>query len=204
MESWMNLAKMCERCWAIGEKINLSNIQRNPKVGRGAVDYYTFLAGFVRFHEFSTIVEVGTHFGGSALAMLAGGSEKIRLMVTVDISDLSNEYLQGKDKIAKVVGDGSQLETAEIVFEKIGSPIDFLFIDTKHTYQCTFNTFKHFNTKLMPTWIIFDDIALNEEMETAWSEISKQFGPENFINVATAVPQARRGKAGFGLIRARQ
>jgi predicted O-methyltransferase YrrM len=198
----MNLPKLCNESWKIGETINLSSIQRNPTVGKGATDYYHFLAGFVRFNSIQTVVEVGTHFGGSALAMLAGGSGRMQLIVTVDISDQSEPYLRGKEKIIKVVGDGASRETAEAVLGKIGTGVDLLYIDTLHTYQCTFETFATFYPLLKPKWIILDDITLNDEMKSAWTDITSRFVPESCVNVAALIPSVRRGRAGFGLIAA--
>jgi cephalosporin hydroxylase len=200
----MDLAKLCNECWTAGQDIDLSNIQRNPAVNKGVVDYYFFLAGFVRFNRISTIVEVGTHYGGSALAMLAGGGEQLDRIITVDVSNASDPYLKGKDKIIKVVGDGSQQATAAAVLQKIGAGgrADLLYIDTLHTYKCTSDTFHAFYPSLRPKWVIFDDITLNDEMAAAWKEVTSKFGPDDSINVASAVPAARKGRAGFGLIRA--
>jgi hypothetical protein len=67
------------KAWTIGKSIDLSNIGYGPAHWKGGerfvsspYPYYSFLAGLVQSQNCKRIFEIGTHYGGSALAMMRG------------------------------------------------------------------------------------------------------------------------------------
>lgn len=92
----MSLEDIVAVAWLAGMAVDLAGIQFGPGVPGpqnkalvpGPHPYYCFLAGLVRSQGCSRILEIGTHFGGSALSMLRGIGDPARAkLVTVDITD---------------------------------------------------------------------------------------------------------------------
>ncbi|HPG89300.1 MAG TPA: hypothetical protein PLD46_06570 [Hyphomicrobium sp.] len=101
-----------------GFSIDLDHCVYGPATGgnRGYIDetmsYYRLLAGHCALTNAHTVMEVGTHYGGSTLALLSGlraGSAKDPLVVTMDITDLNRERLAKEREIHKVIGDATEL-----------------------------------------------------------------------------------------------
>ena len=89
------LPDIVNEAWGAGQALDLANIGYGPvhwntgeRFRTRPDPYYFFLAGLVRSQGFRRIFEVGTHYGGSALAMMRGFAEpESARIVTVDISD---------------------------------------------------------------------------------------------------------------------
>jgi hypothetical protein len=203
-----NLAEMVRAAWIAGKDIPLSNAVYGPAHwpdGKRFCDepftYYYFLAGLVRLQGCRRMVEIGTHFGGSTLAMLHGvlkaSSAKI---VTIDITDL-NPVLHSTPGIIKLTGDANSDEQIKRIFVHFGGePIDLLFIDADHSFLPTITNFALYVALLRPRLVVIDDVKLNEGMRDTWRVIRTAYG-ENAIDCDSVIPEVRMpNNVGFGLV----
>jgi hypothetical protein len=198
------------QAWTTGKDIDLSNIGYGPAHWTGGEKfvaspspYYFFLAGLVRSQRCTRIFEVGTHYGGSTLAMMHGiaDSDKAKI-VTVDVTDL-NPALRGVTSIKKIVGDAN----TEYVIKKSLSyfdeePIDLIFIDADHQFLPTITNLGLYSTLLRPRMIVIDDIVINDSMRTMWNVLRATYGAEA-VNCVDVIPEIRSSACGFGLLRLR-
>lgn len=200
------------RCaWKIGRTIDLTG------VGYGRVHwdnfqdiitepfpYYFFLAGFANLSQAGRMCEIGTHWGGSTLALRRGVASGIDPdIVTIDFSRKSR--LDQEEGIHKIVGEGGSRSVLQTVVEHFGrqAGIDLLFIDSHHTFSATFSQYCEYTTLLRPRFAILDDISLNAEMAEAWQLIEKTVSPGEALDASEVVRDIRDGQ-GFGLVRFRQ
>jgi hypothetical protein len=204
------LSDIVEKAWKIGQTIDLSDISYGPAHWKGnekfcnaQFPYYFFLAGLVRSQNFKRILEIGTHYGGSARSMLRGISDpNDAKLVTVDITDINPELHQLAG-ITKIVGDANKEATLQkIIVCLVGDPIDMIYIDADHRFLPTIVNVALYSMLLGPSLVIVDDITLNENMRAMWNVVCAAYGSEA-INCADVISAIRPQGVGFGLIRFR-
>lgn len=206
------LSTIVREAWADGQDIDLTEIGygrihwgNRADIRDDPLPYYHFLAGIVHRFGFSSILEIGTHWGGATRAMWHGmadhGSAKI---VTVDLTTDSDEALQTYPGIVKIVGNGN----SEDVFTKVlaafaNTPVDLVYIDASHELMATVTSFAVYRMALRPRLIICDDVNLNEGMKRAWQLIQAALPQGDTINAAEVVQAIRptRDNPGFGVAR---
>ncbi len=196
----------------MGQEINLSGIGYGRVHWESATDvclepfnYYYFLAGLVRVLKAQSIVEVGTHQGGSARAMAAGFEDPARgKVVTFDITRDGVELLAGHPTIRPYNLDANSDQAYRACLEEFCEPsVDMAFIDAAHEYDGTMKNFL-FCSRLSPAYFVFDDICLNEGMRGFWKEVCSRYG-DNALDVSDLLPEVRTGgvgNPGFGILRA--
>lgn len=196
----MTLIDLIERAWTEGTTVTLEGIGR---LGRStaAPDYYRFLFGLCRVLGARRILEIGTDYGGSILAMRHAIEGEELALVTVDVTNASDEQLTGHPEIIKVLGDCRGSETIEMVLRRLSPPIDLLYIDTEHDFENTMASYAIYNSLLAPKHLVFDDITLNEEMRIFWGIMKARYG-NRAVNAVEVVPaiRAHPRNPGFGVI----
>ncbi len=197
----MTLQEICTNAIQTGRDIDLAGCDYGPHKRTnqhlGIQPYYYFLAGLVRSLGLRNILEIGTSFGGSILAMSRGcGIETpgVRL-VTVDKVDIAGEPLISQKKITRLLGDSLAEATLKQVQKHLSAPIDLLYIDSKHSREHVLGNITNYGKALRPRLIVLDDIHLNEEMEGIWAELKAQYG-ERAYDVSGLAERA----CGFGVI----
>lgn len=210
-EETAGLRDIVNQAWSAGQKFDLPDAVYGPahweggeRFGNKPYPYYFFLAGFVSTQRCKRILEIGTHFGGSTLAMLRGvGGNGGAHIVTADIFDL-NKKLHETPGITKLTGDAnSEAMIKDIALRFNHEPIDLLYADADHRFEPTVINIALVCLLLRPRFVIIDDIVLNPEMSTMWDLLSATYAAEA-VNCVDVVPQIRGAKVGFGLIRLRQ
>jgi len=75
----VDLRRLVELDWQAGQLIDLTGVGYGrihwgnlTDISTPTVPYYQFLAGLAAFIEAETALEIGTHWGGSAVAILRG------------------------------------------------------------------------------------------------------------------------------------
>jgi len=181
----------------------LSPFLPDPQVRFEVVPYYHFLTGFVETLDLRQIVEVGTYFGGSTLAMRLG---QLQLenpadtrLVTVDIKHFRPSVLQPAHGVTRVFGNSVSGEVLRKVQAGVQAPIDMLYLDATHFYEEVKAEFDRYIELFQPTFVVLDDIHLNDSMERFWSEVVEDYGPLAYDATAAA---HREPAAGFGLVHA--
>ncbi len=150
----------------------------------------------------TSVIEIGTHWGGSAVALMRGmlSQQTSPLLVTIDITTESDHYLPAQPEsrfITKIVGDANRPEIVDQVRASVRQA-DLLFIDASHSAKPTLlNTFLY-GLLFKPKVVLLDDITHNESMKAAWA-ILRAIYPHQSVDCATVVPAIRR-REGFGLI----
>jgi hypothetical protein len=204
------LDEVIKQAWEAGQHMDLSDIGYGPAHWEGGdrfvtapTEYYCFLAGLVRSQGYRRIFEIGTHYGGSTLAMLRGVDDPAEAkIVTVDITDL-NPSLKSEQSIDRIVGDAN---TEYIVRKSITyfdeEPIDLMFIDADHQFQPTITNFCLYGMLLRPRMVVLDDIVLNHSMIAMWNVLCATYGAEA-VNCVDIIPEIRISGSGFGLVRLR-
>jgi predicted O-methyltransferase YrrM len=177
----MNLQTISEAAALAGKQIDLTGCDYGPHRLSGrylkAQPYYRFLAGFVRTLGIGKILEIGTSYGGSIMAMNrgCGGDLPGAQLVTVDKVDIAGEGVASLTHIKRVHGDSLAPETLRQVKEHLTGPIDLIYVDSKHSYEHTKGNVEIYATEFRPRFVILDDIRLNEEMVRYWSEAQERF-----------------------------
>ena len=205
-----NLKSIAEQAMAEGQKIDLSGCcYGETDWDSSFIDYpgkyYFFLAGFVRTLKITSILEIGTHYGGSIMSMSKGlikNNQEYKL-ATIDKIYKNEEGFKKYPSIKRITGESFNRKVIKEALGYFDSPIDLLFIDATHTYKHTKKHIKVYGKKLNPRYIILDDIHLNSDMEKLWNEIIEKFKNRAF----DASEISKRGKwdgspgtAGFGVI----
>ena len=195
--------------WTAGQSFDLSGVGygrahwgNTGEVSTKPTAYYPFLAGVAAHIGATATIEIGTHWGGSAVALMRGmlSRQPAPLLVTVDITTESDNYLPAQPEyrfIRKIVGDANRPETVEQVRAFVRKA-DLLFIDAAHSATPTLlNTFLY-GLLFKPKVVLLDDITHNESMRAAWA-VLRAIYPYQSVDCATIVPAIRR-REGFGLI----
>ena len=197
----MTLQSISEAAAAAGRNIDLNGCDYGPHKRSGlylkAQAYYYFLAGFTQTLGMKTILEIGTSYGGSIMALDrgCGGNLPGVKLVTVDKTDIAGDSVKALTHIKRVYGNSLAPATLAEVKTHLRSPIDLLYIDSKHSYEHTTENLRIFAGEFHPHYVILDDIHLNPEMERAWTEIQGKFG--EFAYDASSVADRPNG---FGIL----
>jgi len=205
------LKKIVKQAWIVGNQIDLSDCtygiwHDGKKVFSQPSSYYYFLAGMVRTHRMSRILEIGTYRGGSIMSMHRAVEDKsVAKLVTIDINLFEEERLKNFTEIERITGDAVSTQViSEVVKKFAGEPIDLIYIDGDHKYESTIAAYGIYTTLLKPRFVIFDDITLNDSMFRMWREVLRTQG-ERVINAVEVEPSIRpeQTNPGFGLIQIR-
>jgi cephalosporin hydroxylase len=100
------------------------------------------------------VLELGTRSGVSTAALLAGVERQGGIVVSVDIDDCST-VARGHQQWAFIQGDSTNKATVDAVSECMAhmeghSGIDFLLIDTFHTYEQSSAELELWNEQILP------------------------------------------------------
>lgn len=197
-----NLFNKCISAYEIGKNLDLKEViygKLNIHFLDFAPSYYFFLAGFVRIEKISKILEIGTHWGGSVMAMSKGidpaQTDKTKI-VTIDISIKNIDGFKNYSNIIRIKGDSiSNAVVNDVKNIYMNECIDLLYIDAIHEYEHTKQNIDIYSDILKPKYIILDDIHLNSSMEQLWNELKND---NNLITCDISALIER--KAGMGLI----
>ena len=195
------------KAYRLGHELDLSGCVYGPTTDarrsflNETMPYYRLLAGHVAETNASRIVEIGTHYGGSALAMAAGfrGNTSGRI-VTMDIAGLEHASLRSDPRITKVVGDATELGFVRAVAARFPSPeIDLLYIDALKTPDFVLRTMRNvYDAGLRPNWLILDDIQTNGSMRALWSLLETEDREHTFL-ISDAYPEIRGPEIGYAI-----
>lgn len=205
------LKEIVKQAWTVGNQIDLNDCtygvwHDGKTVFSKPSSYYYFLAGMVRSHRLSRILEIGTYRGGSIMAMHRAVEDKsVAKIVTIDVNLFEEERLKSFTNIERITGDGVSAKVISEVVKKFDAePIDLIYIDGDHTYESTIAAYGIYTTLLKPRFVIFDDVTLNDSMFRMWRELLRTQGARA-INVVEVEPSIRSEATnpGFGLIQIR-
>lgn len=191
--------------WELGQSFNLDECLYGLPHWVGdppdrPYPYYFFLAGMAASQNCRNALELGTHMGGSTLAIRKGIRHKLDAIVTIDLTDLSDPVLQQYPEITKIQGSASDPAIISRVIEIFeGKRIDLLYIDTFHDYENTMQHYGIFNTLLRPKVVIFDDIFLTPSMRKMWLDIRRAL-PRQSSDTTVVSDEIRNLDAGFGVV----
>ncbi len=200
-----SLQDICEQAMSTGQIIDLKGCFYGPWHSQEGFNvnpenYYFFLAGLVRSQKWTHILEIGTHWGGSILAMnkgLCGEETQKDKLVTVDITNNNEKALKGYPHIIRIQGDALSKATIRKVFNNFTRDIDFLYIDSIHEYGHVAACIANYANKLHPKYIVLHDIHINESMKKIWSRLQEDFKDTAFD--ATEISRSEKA-VGLGII----
>ena len=195
-----------------GRAIDLDHCVYGPATGgrRGYINetlpYYRLLAGHVLHTGARVVLEIGTHYGGSTLAMLEGmralrRNEELRI-VTVDVTSLNQERLGEEVEIRRLIGDARSPDVTSSIRALLPtSAVDLLYIDALKEPAFLVQVIGNLHAAgVTANWIILDDALANSAMQGFWQAIEARM-PELSLQVAQEFPHIRDPKTGFGVIR---
>ena len=197
----MTLQNHCEAAEKAGRDIDLTGCDYGPhkrtNLHLGIQPYYHFLAGFAQTTGCRKVLEIGTSYGGSMMAINRGcGADRQSLtLVTVDKADLAGPGLNALTHVKRLLGDSLLPVTIDQVRIHISAPIDLLYIDSKHSYDHVTANIRSYGGEFRPRFLILDDIHLNAEMEKLWQETTVKYREQAF----DASELAQR-PVGFGVV----
>jgi len=195
----IGIKELCRNAKIIGDTIDITGCRygmhdrTNTYIGETV--YYSFLAGFVKLINAKQILEIGTHYGGSVMAMERGTNTDAKI-VTIDIKFKDSVALSEYKNIKRVTGDSTSPAVVKEVDKYLEPPIDLMFIDSLHTKNFVFLNMKRYG-KLLPKYIVFDDIHINATMNDLWSKLISKYTNYDLSSIVD------REKAGFGIIQLR-
>jgi predicted O-methyltransferase YrrM len=161
--------------------------------------YYFFLAGLASSQHCRRVLEIGTHMGGSTLAIRKGIGDALDCLVTIDLTDLSDRMLGNHSDIKKIQGSASDPTVISRVVELFGGhAIDLLYVDAVHDYENTIQQYGIYCTLLHPKVIVLDDIFLNQSMRRMWLDI-RRASPRETSDTTVVTEEIRAVDAGFGV-----
>ncbi len=203
-----DLHEMVSAADRIGQSIDIRDAHYGPaswgkkEFVTAPSPYYYFLAGWCTLTKASKVIEVGTHFGGSTLALLAGmdKTDDARL-VTMDVTDLNKERLAEEPIVTKIVGSGADADIQEQAVSQLnGAGCDLLYVDALKDQQFVFDVLEGF-AKLTPIrYAILDDINITASMRSMWAEVRERYG-DDALDITESHPSVRAENVGFGVIR---
>jgi predicted O-methyltransferase YrrM len=196
--------------YALGQELDLRDCVYGPATGgnRGYINetlsYYHLLAGHVLKTKAASVLEVGTHYGGSTLALLAGlraGGEEEGRIVTMDVTRLNEERLAVEPEIRRLVGDARDPASIRAARALLGSErVDLLYIDALKDPAFVLETIRNVvDAGLAIEWIILDDVQTNDAMRGFWADIEREFD-ESALLISRDYPHMRNPEMGYGII----
>lgn len=192
------LRKLCETAYQVGSQMNLEGVHYGPhsrtKRYYETIPYYFLLAGLAKVGNMRKALDIGTHYGGSAMA-ISRGMEGKGIIVTVDISMHNMTMLLKYPDIRRVQGNSLTLATAREVYQLLPEGVDMIYIDSFHDYDNVKQNIELYG-KLSPRLIVFDDIRINESMVKVWTELKKS-------HVAYDATELCCRNCGFGVLKVR-
>lgn len=157
--TWERVWESVEEASALSANpLNLSLRVMRDKSAADISDHLITLSLLVREFGLKNIVELGVRTGNSTLVLLEAARQIGGRVLSVDVEPC----LEARERVAKArLADhwnfvyGNDLEVAD---SEIPNPIDFLFIDTNHLYDCTIAEFKKYSLHLRNgSWIALHD-----------------------------------------------
>ena len=207
--SYRAVRDICATALAAGNAIRMDGIVYGPahweKTGvlNQPRPYYNFLAGFIHSQNATRVVEVGTWYGGSALAMQRGFDREARdrVIVTIDSRQRNLDAFRGRTDIVPVEGDAADDRIVDVVAARVQPRIDLLFIDADHRYLPTKAVVTKYGNRLRPKWMILDNIHCGWSMEKAWACIHT-FYPR--LAYDAGIDLGFQAPTGFGVVDCRE
>lgn len=208
----LDLANIVRRAWERGANIGLDGVgygrihwDDKTKIATNPLQYYRTLAGFAALSRARTALEIGTHWGGSGIAIVRGMTASHGAdarLVTIDITTESDNYLPNMPEapqVKKIVGDANKSEVIKQALAEL-TRADFLYVDADHSEMPTLLNFCIYNSLLCPNLALFDDIMLTDGMKAFWNTMQAAY-PEHTINCVDVIAETRgpAPQCGFGL-----
>lgn len=149
---------------------------KNLNVGSGCcIQDYTFLYGITQLISPKIIVEIGTNFGVSAIAMALAMKESdapTGHIYTFDIVNYSKYVLpQLKEAGVEDIITYYPNKTSDYIKDLNLKHIDMCFIDGDHTYDGAFKDY--INLKHLCDYMVFHDINCNTDSQKQFLDIPK-------------------------------
>jgi predicted O-methyltransferase YrrM len=191
--------------WTKGRELDLSACDYGPGgAGRfraGPTGYYHFLAGLAQVTRARAIVEIGTHFGGSARAF-AEGQRAAGLaphVLTYDVEDRAGTPILGFAGVERVLADVRYPEGGDRLAAWLGGePIDLLYIDALKDNVFIETTLAALADQPVG-WLVLDDIFATPSIRTAWNRLRRDFG-DRAVTLDEVLRGVRSGGYGQGVV----
>lgn len=164
--------------------------------------YYNILAGFIEYFNISNVIEIGTHKGGSGLAMMKSNNNLQLVTIDVEEHTMAIERLNKYDTCKRLIGDSLSTEIQDNVkeyFKNINGKT-LLYIDALKDGKWIEKNIEFYNF-VKPDYIILDDITINKDMKKWWNNFSKRYNCFNFVDyLGRECRNISNLDCGFGLI----
>jgi predicted O-methyltransferase YrrM len=195
--------------WRTGLSLDLRACDYGPgmqgQFRAGPPRYYHFLGGLAWITSARRIVEVGTHYGGSARA-LAEGQRAAGLtpnVLTYDVEDRAGDPIVGFDGVERVLADIREPEGQARLAAWAGTePVDLVYIDALKDAEFIETTIAALAGRTIGL-MVFDDIFANANIRTAWNRIRSEHG-RRAVTVDEVVLGIRSGGYGQGVVALQQ
>jgi cephalosporin hydroxylase len=197
------LELLCAAAFAEGRQIDLTGCFHEVE-GPYAFEpcnYYPLLAGLARTQRMSQVLDVGTRYGGSILAVYKGlspGLETAPVLVTIDVDTIAEPFLRAYPSITMVQGDSAVPATVDQVVRRFRAPVDMIYLDAVHTREHTRASLEAYARRLHPRFAVLDDIHLNASMKELWAELGRELPRDRVFDASELT--GRGYDCGFGVI----
>jgi predicted O-methyltransferase YrrM len=188
------LTRLAKQADLMGRLLDNYPDPADPEVTFPPSPYYRFFYLLAKETQPKLSVELGVCGGGGSLHLAMADAGRV---VGVDLTYAeyySNMRWLGKNYWNLQLLEGDSVELAPLIFADYGK-IDFLFIDTTHTYERTMAEYKAYQPFLSAHAIICLDDLFRPGMDRAWSEM-----PENKLRLDFLHPSQSPTDGGFGVI----
>src|SRR5205085_399992 len=111
-----DLRSLCERAAQVGRAIDLTGCYHevDGPYAYGQTNYYGLLAGLAATRRMRQVLDIGTRFGGSILAVrsaLAATPRATRVLVTVDVREHDLAAFSDYPDVIRILGDSIAEQT---------------------------------------------------------------------------------------------
>ena len=193
---------LCENIYNTGKTIlSKINIGYDEKRINLTQPYYFILAGFIEYFNITNVIEIGTHKGGSGLAMMKSNNNLQLLTIDVEEHNMAIERLNKYKTCKRLIGDSLSTNIQQKVNEYfIKSGKTLLYIDALKDGKWIEKNIEFYKF-IKPDYIIIDDITINKSMKKWWNIFSSKHKCINFVDyLGIKCRNISNLNCGFGLI----
>jgi hypothetical protein len=201
--------EVCLSAFALGQTLDLSDCIYGPNARdrdgflAEGLPYYRLLAGLAAAIDARTVVEIGTHFGGSTRALWQGMVHNCDpgMLLTVDIKDASDPSIRELAGVEVLIGDAQdRCVLTEIMVRLAGRTIDLLFLDGKKDKGFAETVLNHLLSRFAIRWVVIDDVNTRSTLPAFWQNARASWEVDAF-EVSQTHPEMRDPRYGMGVIR---
>jgi len=164
--------------------------------------YYNILSGIIKCLNITNVIEIGTHKGGSGLAMIYDNPNLQLITIDVEDHNMASKRLKKYDNCKRLIGDSLSNEIKQQVkrYFTNNDGNTLLYIDALKNGEWVEKNIDFYNF-INPKYILLDDITIDNNMNNWWNKFSLNHNCFNWVDyLGKECRNISNLNCGFGLI----